>query len=227
MPIVYLLLALALFSKDDKPASIQRVEYINLEVAIADSIVNWEVIAPYKKALDADMNQLLCYSPEILTKGQAESLLGNWSADACLAIAEQQGCDSLDMVLFNNGGLRSLLPQGNIIKKHLFQLMPFENELVVLSLNLQEAKDLFKYVRNSGGQPMAFTADFDSTLLPFNVLTSDYLANGGDKMKFFKGKKPQALGIKMRDAMISYCSLHDTLRSQLDNRHLKIMNKHE
>ena len=50
------------------------------------------------------------------------------------------------------------------------------------------------------------------------VLTSDYLANGGDKMYFFKDKEQKKVGIKLRDAIINYCISNDTISSKLDNR---------
>ena len=50
------------------------------------------------------------------------------------------------------------------------------------------------------------------------VLTSDYLANGGDKMYFFKGKTKNNIGVKLRDAIINYCTSKDTIFSELDNR---------
>ena len=50
------------------------------------------------------------------------------------------------------------------------------------------------------------------------MLTSDYLANGGDKMSFFKGKKQRKVGIKLRDAIINYCISKENISSKLDNR---------
>ena len=50
------------------------------------------------------------------------------------------------------------------------------------------------------------------------VLTSDYLANGGDKMSFFTGKKQELVGVKVRDAIINYCISKDTITSKIDNR---------
>ena len=50
------------------------------------------------------------------------------------------------------------------------------------------------------------------------MLTSDYLANGGDNMSFLKDKKQIKVGIKLRDAIIDYCSNTDTIDVQLDNR---------
>ena len=50
------------------------------------------------------------------------------------------------------------------------------------------------------------------------VLTTDYLANGGDNMKFFVNKEQKKVGIKLRDAIIDYCIEKDTLDIQIDNR---------
>ena len=51
-----------------------------------------------------------------------------------------------------------------------------------------------------------------------SVLTSDYLANGGDKMIFFNNKEQYKLGIKLRDAIIAYCKMKKEISSGLDNR---------
>ena len=50
------------------------------------------------------------------------------------------------------------------------------------------------------------------------VITSDYLANGGDNMSFFKDKKQIKVGIKLRDAIIDYCEKTDTIDIKIDDR---------
>ena len=157
-----------------------KVEYENSDIFTnkIDSSF-WNIISPYKKMLDVDMNEVLCYSVTEMKKGQPESLLGNWTADLCLKKAQELFQDTIDMALFNNGGLRSSLSEGNITKREIYQLMPFENELVVLSLTLDDVNDLMNYLNHTGGQPSAFSDWFQIDELPFYVLTTDYLANGG------------------------------------------------
>jgi len=201
-----------------------EIEYHNSDISttkIDSSVLN--IIAPYKEILDADMNEVLCYAKKDLNKGQPESLLGNWTADLCLEEAQDLFQDTIDMVLFNNGGLRASLSEGDITKRDIYQLMPFENELVILSLSLEDVDDLMNYLKHTGGQPSAFSEWFKIDELPFYVLTTDYLANGGDKMRFFKNKQQNVLGVKMRDAIVEYCIEKDTIASKLDNRHLFFM----
>jgi 2',3'-cyclic-nucleotide 2'-phosphodiesterase (5'-nucleotidase family) len=184
------------------------------------------MIAPYKIGIDSVMNKVLCISKIEMTKGKPESLLGNFVCDLCL----QQYSNMADICVMNNGGLRSILPKGEITKGMIFELMPFENELVILELGSDDYVQLLEYITKRGGEPFAgvnIIMDENGTVLSqsldlkkgkIRVLTSDYLANGGDKMSFFKDKKQTKVGIKLRDAIINYCVAQDTISSELDNR---------
>ena len=149
MHYIIALLLLGLLQNPDY--QLVEIEYHNSDISTTkvDSSI-WNIIAPYKKTLDADMNEVLCYAKTNLKKGQPESLLGNWTADLCLEEAQDLFQDTIDMVLFNNGGLRASLSEGNITKRDIYQLMPFENELVVLSLSLDDVGDLMNYLKYTG-----------------------------------------------------------------------------
>jgi 2',3'-cyclic-nucleotide 2'-phosphodiesterase (5'-nucleotidase family) len=182
-----------------------------------------DIILPYKTQLDKEMNQIICYTKSELKKGKPESKLGNFICDLSLLKADGMA----DICIFNNGGLRNIIASGNITVRDIYKVMPFENELVILDLNKKEYYDLLKYVANSGGEPIGgvnIIAKKDTIITAFNsneiirVLTTDYLANGGDNMKFFINKEQKKVGIKLRDAMINYCIEKDTLDIQIDKR---------
>ncbi|MDA9612218.1 5'-nucleotidase C-terminal domain-containing protein [Flavobacteriales bacterium] len=189
------------------------------------------IITPYQNAIETEMNEVLCISSVEMKKGKPESLLGNFVTDLCLNYADAHVC------VMNSGGLRSSLPKGNITRGDIYTLMPFENELVVLELDSESFKGLVDYITKRGGEPFsgmtlkASSKGYDieevsrmEDYFDFNkgnkirVLTSDYLANGGDKMWFFKDKEQNKVGIKLRDAIIDHCSKSDTISSKLDNR---------
>jgi len=189
------------------------------------------IITPYQNGIESQMNEVLCVSEMEMKKGRPESLLGNFVTDLCLNYADAHVC------VMNTGGLRSSLPKGNITRGDIYTLMPFENELVVLELDIESFKGLVDYITKRGGEPFsgmtlkASSKGYDieevsrmEDYLDFNkgnkirVLTSDYLANGGDKMWFFKDKEQIKVGIKLRDAIIDHCSKSDTISSKLDNR---------
>ena len=190
------------------------------------------IITPYQNGIESQMNEVLCISKMEMKKGKPESLLGNFVTDLCL----KQFSESADVCIMNTGGLRSTLPKGKITRGEIYKLMPFENELVVLELNKSDFEGMLEYIVSRGGEPfsgMKFNSSKESRELQvfslgenfnFNkegkvrVLTSDYLANGGDKMFFFKDKEQIRVGIKLRDAIIDHCSKSDTISSKLDNR---------
>ena len=185
------------------------------------------IIAPYQKGIEAEMNEVLTFSKISLTKKGTESLLGNFVTDLCLNYADAHMC------VMNKGGLRTTIDKGPINRGKLYELMPFENELVVLELNKEDYLGLLDYICKRGGEPFSginITMDKEGSVLsnswPVNfennekvkVITSDYLANGGDKMSFFQNKKQYKVGLKLRDAIIDHCTKTDTITSTLDGR---------
>ena len=211
-----------------------KLQSYNNEVIEVQSPVDSTVLAiinPYQNGIESQMSEVLCVSEMEMKKGRPESLLGNFVTDLCLNYADAHVC------VMNTGGLRSTLPKGNVTRGDIYTLMPFENELVVLELDIESFKGLVDYITKRGGEPFsgmklkASSKGYDieevfrmQENFDFNkgdkirVLTSDYLANGGDKMWFFKDKEQIKVGIKLRDAIIDYCSKSDTISSELDNR---------
>jgi len=204
-------------------------EVIEVQAPVDSTVL--AIITPYQNGIESQMNEVLCVSEMEMNKGKPESLLGNFVTDLCLNYADAHVC------VMNTGGLRSSLPKGNITRGDIYTLMPFENELVVLELDIESFKGLVDYITKRGGEPFsgmtlkASSKGYDieevsrmEDYFDFNkgnkirVLTSDYLANGGDKMWFFKDKEQIKVGIKLRDAIIDHCSKSDTISSKLDNR---------
>jgi 2',3'-cyclic-nucleotide 2'-phosphodiesterase (5'-nucleotidase family) len=204
-------------------------EVIEVQAPVDSTVL--AIITPYQNGIESQMNEVLCVSEMEMNKGKPESLLGNFVTDLCLNYADAHVC------VMNTGGLRSSLPKGNITRGDIYTLMPFENELVVLELDIESFKGLVDYITKRGGEPFsgmtlkASSKGYDieevsrmEDYFDFNkgnkirVLTSDYLANGGDKMWFFKDKEQNKVGIKLRDAIIDHCSKSDTISSKLDNR---------
>ena len=213
-----------LYELDNKQNNIISVS------ATPDSLIT-SIIEPYKIGIDSVMNEVLCVSEIEMTKGRSESLLGNFVTDLCL----DQYSDLSDICIMNNGGLRSTLPKGKITKGKIYELMPFDNELVILELNEKDFNGLLNYIVSRGGEPfsgMSIQTNDQNQLLgykinnPINfnhgdkirVITSDYLANVGDKMWFFKDKTQIKIEIKLRDSIIDYCKKNKTITSEIDGR---------
>ncbi|OHX68402.1 hypothetical protein NH26_01250 [Flammeovirga pacifica] len=178
-----------------------------------------QLIQPYKKQLDAEMNKVIASVSEDLVISKPINLLGNFLCDLSLDQAKKNGFDA-DIVLMNNGGLRASIYAGDITQRNAFKLMPFDNMLVVVSMKGEAMKEMFDYlakfeeptsgltmgIKNKKPiQPMINGKKFDPNKV-YTVLTSDYLYHGGDQMFFFqKGLKMEKTGLLMREAIIQYC----------------------
>ncbi len=239
------LLAFQLYSC--KPASnVSKVETSSYIVTTTDSIpadsAITEKIKPYSEKINADMGVVLAQSAQVLEKGIPESTLGNFVSDLCFELAKREykspTNQKIDFAFFNNGGLRKSLPKGVITKGDVFELMPFENELVILTLNGADIKKLVNFMASKGGAPVSglrFTiknneavnitignVPFDTTK-NYTVLTSDYLANGGDNYTFLsEALNRETTGIKIRDAIMQHLYImgktEEILNVALDGR---------
>lgn len=196
-------------------------------------------IKPFHDSLAATMDEVAGYTAYPLEKGDPESLLGNLIADLTLATARERGIRA-DFAVLNTGGFRRDLPEGEITTGMLYELMPFDNELVVLELRTPQMRQLVEYIRKRGGVPVSgnilleykynqpFTITVNGRLysdqenIQYYVITTDYLANGGDNMDFWKGAPRRSLGLKLRDAIIQYFQQHSSpenpLSPELDGR---------
>ena len=240
------LLASALPFACHTPATIEKTETHEYKIQPGDAAqvdsVFLKKIRPYKDSIDADLDVLLAYSAEALEKGQPESTLGNFVSDACLLAAravyhpaDQHG---IDFAFLNNGGLRNSLPRGKIRKYDVYELMPFENELVILTLHGASVQKIFNFIAAKGGVPVAGLrmtiqdskpanvlidgAAFDSSRV-YKVVTSDYLANGGDQCFFLdEAIQREYAGLKVRDVLLDNLAAmghrDEVLRGHLDKR---------
>ena len=175
-------------------------------------------IAPYREKMQSAINEVLAVSTTSLERGLPESKLGNFLSDACMSSAKEKNMQA-DFAVFNTGGLRRPLPSGNITRGDVFELMPFENTLVILSMNGGDVKKLVNFIATKGGAPVSGiqlriqdsvatnvfinNVALDTTKI-YRVLTSDYLANGGDAFPFVTDKNWDAVNLKVRDALIEY-----------------------
>jgi 2',3'-cyclic-nucleotide 2'-phosphodiesterase (5'-nucleotidase family) len=183
------------------------------------------IYLPYKNMLEEDMNRVISFSEVEMTKGKPESLLTNFLADLLLTEgtkeAEKQSLQLKPSVsFFNYGGIRSIIPQGEITVETIFELMPFENEMVFLELNGKQMQEFLNYVAVKGGDSLggarfkisngkATQVSVGGEALHENgsywLVTNDYVASGGDDLDVLKGSS-QIINShrKIRDSIISF-----------------------
>ena len=250
MRILYLsILSLSLVIVACETESNQRKYGYNIEInqkVLSDSSIV-KYYQPFKKILEESlMNTPISYSPETYKKndGELNSTLSNMFADATYEMSNpvfnKMSGKNIDIVLLNNGGIRSIISKGNISEKTAFELMPFENSIVVLELNGLSIIKMIDYLRKVklqhpiSGLQITLNNDYSVNEVKINgvdienekkyyVATTDYLLEGGDKMYFLaETTKTTDINYKMRDILIDYFKKYDTLKLKSDNRFIRI-----
>lgn len=238
---IYLLLFLAFTSCKVWHTAEENGQKIQVETeAIEEDAEIVAMIAPYKTKLDAEMNVVIGENKEDMTKGKPESLLTNWFADAAQTMTNQYYKDgTVDFTVSNYGGIRiPNMAAGEITRGKIFELMPFDNMLVVIEMADTTVLKLFNHMAESNGWPISSNVSYEiKDQKPQNILVngqplesgkmykvsiSDYLANGGDKCYFLEEGKREDLGVLIRDVLIEYVEQETAagrkIESQLDGR---------
>lgn len=195
-----------------------------------------QLIQPYKGRMEAEMNKVIGEVAVTLGKAQPESTLGNWVGDLVYEQAKLYTKAKVDFAVVNYGGLRiPSLPKGPLTKGKVFELMPFDNTIVVVKMMGSDLPLLFHHMAKKGGWPMSRQAKYtisgdqatdmrinDQAFDPdreYLIATNDYLANGGDQCSFFIGKKQVETGKLFRDAIIEYVEAQtEPISAKLDRR---------
>lgn len=188
----------------------------NVEV---DSLAE-ATIAPYRQQVTSKMTEVIGTSESELRKAEYESPLGNFVVDLMLEQARKMTDEPVHLTTTTNGGLRVPIPKGEVTVGNAFELMPFENELLLLTLDGPTMQELFNFAATTRIAPIAnatYTVQNGKATnimidgKPFNpqqtynIVTSDYLAGGGDNMAMLnKAIKKEKLGLMMRDAIITH-----------------------
>jgi 2',3'-cyclic-nucleotide 2'-phosphodiesterase (5'-nucleotidase family) len=151
-------------------------------------------LKPYGDSVNSSMNIVLGNLEQQLTKSWPECSLGSFMADAYLERAEIKFGKKVDIAIMNYGGIRlNSMEPGPITKGKLFELMPFDNLMVLLEVDGSKLQAFLDHIASRGGWPIAgasFTIkDKKATLVKIGgedldpakkyvVATSDYVASG-------------------------------------------------
>lgn len=241
--VLFLALLLGYACKDSpiEPSKITaNTKAIDTLLALDSTII--KEYLPYRSKMIKEINKKLSFAPKTITRtdGNMQSSLGNMMADLMFDKAnelfQKETGKKVDFVLSNYGGIRAEIGKGEVKVIHAFNLMPFENTIVVAELTKEKTEELFEYfaVRKrahpiSKQVQITFEKNGDVKILvngkpleegkTYFVSTSNYLQKGGDNMNFFIN--PESLydsNYLVRDAITEYFKENDTLKAELDNR---------
>lgn len=205
-----------------------------------------QFIQPYRENINRDLDSVLAYAVDTYSKtdGHLNTAIGNLMADIVYSQADpvfyKRTGKHIDFVLLNHGGIRSIMSKGPVSKRTAFELMPFENSIVVSQLPGSYVKQLLTYLQQAmRAHPISklkvvldkdgniVESSINGTPIDFNktyyIATNDYLISGGDGMTFFEGGEELiVLDYKIRNALIDYFMKTDTINPVVDDRFIQL-----
>src|SRR5690606_20815574 len=154
---------------------------------------------------------------------------------------EKRTGKSIDFVLLNHGGIRSIISKGVVSRRTAYEVMPFENKVLILEIDGKTLIELLEYLAESktahpisnqlqlelkaNGEIANATVNNQAVDVAKNyyVATSDFLANGVDHMDFFKNAiSTTDLEYMLRNEIIDYFTKVDTIKASVDQRFTKL-----
>jgi 5'-nucleotidase len=199
-----------------------------------------KLINKYEAKVAPIINQVIGTAKTTITNVQnasGESALGNLIADA------QRAAMKTDFAFMNPGGIRANIEQGEVTWGELYNVQPFGNQLVKMTmtggqirklLNQQWQSNQTRMLQISG---LTYTWDAskpigekvvdiylpDGTKLDpnseYTVTVNSFLADGGDNFTVFKEGKNREVGPVDLDALINYIQqLPQPFDAQIEGR---------
>jgi len=198
------------------------LSYTNYKIAAQKNtdtaLVN--LLQPYSGDVGRMMKRVIGFSNTTMYKKQPESVLGNFMADCIKEMAEIKYQTPVDIGFMNQGGIRSEINKGNITLGNIYELMPFDNLVVIQQVKGEVLEKFIQRIAADGGWPVSKNSSFkiqtkraQSILINgkpldmnaiYTVANTDYIANGGSNAEMLKGIPMQNNGYLLRDALVDY-----------------------
>ena len=180
-------------------------------------------IKPYRDSLRDKMDRVVTILPQKIThsRNNPESRIGPWLCDILLFEGlEAFKNDSIDGALYNPGGIRTPQLKDTVTVRDIYELLPFDNTLVLLELKGHLVQKWIDHTVKRGGWPMSHTLQVyvsgggeNRALIKgrpiqkdkiYQFLTNDYVAGGGDQCGFLVNSSVAETDVFIRDIIINH-----------------------
>ena len=222
---VFNALMLSACSSHYQLADIQRTRIIvdNRYDATPDAAAS-AFLAPYKHQVDSIMGPVVGFVAHAMEAKRPESDLSNLLSDILVWAAAEYG-EKPVLGIYNMGGIRASLGQGEITYGDVLDVAPFENKIAFTTLSGELLLKLFRQIAHRGGEGVSHGCELvinkQGELLSarlhgkeidpqteYRVATIDYLLGGNDGMSAMNEgrdiQSPQAVSNNTRFIIMNY-----------------------
>jgi 2',3'-cyclic-nucleotide 2'-phosphodiesterase (5'-nucleotidase family) len=186
------------------------------------------ILKPYSDSINKLMNVVIGYNESPLEKKRQQNTLGFFMTDAFLEMARQKVDAKVDAAFMNAGGIRLPdLAAGAVTQGKVYELMPFDNLMVLLKVKgslLKEYLDTLaandgviesgitmQIVNKTAQQVMIGGKSLDLNA-EYIIAHSDYVASNSSLLK---GIHRNTNGYLLRDAILDYIKLNHSMGKKI------------
>lgn len=186
------------------------------------------VLKPYADQVGTELAKIIATAETVFPNKEVrlqETALGDLIADSMLWYTKNL---KTDFAIQNSGGIRTDLPAGVIAKKNIYEILPFDNSITVLTLKGSDVQALFDFIatvpQGKGAFPQVsdgvkFTINYNTGKCEnilihgkpidpnynYKIATNSFMATGGDGYAAFtKAIDKFETSVFQRDAFIDY-----------------------
>lgn len=109
----------------------------------------------YKRRMEKSVTRKIGTVSKRMLAGRPESTLSNFLADQLLEKARTLSSEQVDVCVINIGGIRASLNKGELTVEDIYKVLPFEDQVVILTLSGKDLLSLFQYVAGVGGEGLS------------------------------------------------------------------------
>lgn len=191
-------------------------------------------ILPYRDSVNAAMNIKIGNALTDFTRKKPESSLGNLVAESVRERASLLLKKHVDIGLVNLGGIRSDLGRGEISIRSIFELMPFENKLIIVSVTGKKLTEILNQLAKIGGEPVSgvrfkivngkaqdimVSGQPIESSKKYIIATNDYLVYGGGSIPgLWDTSERMETNLLIREIILDYIKNRQNLEARMDGR---------
>lgn len=234
------LIPINLKEKIKNPDGSSSLKFVGAEIEEDQELLN--LLKPYAEKVDGVLSEVIGTAEEFFPQSMVrkeETALGNLVADSMLWYTRNL---NTDFAIQNGGGIRAALPAGTITKKTIYEILPFDNTIVVVTIKGTDLISLFDFIASTPGkgafpqvsEGVSFTINtaigkcedilikgepIDAERI-YRVATNSFMAVGGDGYQAFENAiERYDTSVFQRDTCIEYIiQLGGKIKPKLKNR---------
>ena len=207
--------------------------YVTVDQNISEDSLTQGWINQYSDSLKKEMGIIIghteYYFQPVQTRGRVTEksqaganlarLCSDWTLSGSKEWAKQKNHPIPQFAILNHFGLRKSIDSGQIRRGDIYEVMPFDNEVVLLVLKGSDVITLFNYIATIGGTPIAGAelwindSMYSKAIIQGNrfdsrksycIATNDFMLGGGDGFDMLKkAKRITKTGVFLRDVFLN------------------------